>query len=310
MSLSALIAEAGGTIHSLEVTADVTLGEDKEAGGFKLTGIKLTVRGEVEGLDEAGFKDAAEKAKAGCPISKAPRRASRSAHAASRTPAPRRARTLGLRNGSRWSPSSGTAPVQEVVLDDGVDALVAGVVRRVAVAVALDEHARVELAGSASAHFSGVAGSRLVPSTRIGAAPSPRMSAAPRSTSPRCRGTPVIAQAKIRPKVGEASSKAGKSDGTFVERDRRRVVEAVDRVVGLDRVVGVGPVGVARGVGVGELHQRRALALERGGERGAQQEPVVAVVERRDDAVERVADRRARGRPPAAAAPRSSRAGR
>ena len=71
MQLSALIAEAGGTPQSLEVTADVALGEDKEAGGFKLTGIKLTVRGEVEGLDEAGFKDAAEKAKAGCPISKA-----------------------------------------------------------------------------------------------------------------------------------------------------------------------------------------------------------------------------------------------
>ena len=71
MQLSALVAEAGGTPQSLEVTADVSLGEDKEAGGFKLTGIKLTVRGEVEGLDEAGFKEAAEKAKAGCPISKA-----------------------------------------------------------------------------------------------------------------------------------------------------------------------------------------------------------------------------------------------
>ncbi len=71
MQLSALIAEAGGTPQSLEVNADVSLGEDKEAGGFKLTGIKLTVRGEVEGLDEAGFKDAAQKAKESCPISKA-----------------------------------------------------------------------------------------------------------------------------------------------------------------------------------------------------------------------------------------------
>ncbi|WP_374454470.1 OsmC family peroxiredoxin [Nocardioides sp.] len=71
MSLSNLVTEAGGTVHSLDVTADVTLGPDKEAGGFKLTRIKLTARGEVEGLDEAGFKDAAEKAKAGCPISKA-----------------------------------------------------------------------------------------------------------------------------------------------------------------------------------------------------------------------------------------------
>ena len=71
MQLSALIAEAGGTPQSLEVTADVSLGADPADGGFKLTGITLTVRGEVEGLDEAGFKDAAEKAKAGCPISKA-----------------------------------------------------------------------------------------------------------------------------------------------------------------------------------------------------------------------------------------------
>jgi osmotically inducible protein OsmC len=71
MQLSANIAEAGGTPQSLDVKADVTLGPDKADGGFKLTGITLTVRGEVEGLDEAGFADAAEKAKAGCPVSKA-----------------------------------------------------------------------------------------------------------------------------------------------------------------------------------------------------------------------------------------------
>ena len=71
LQLAALVAAAGGTPQSLEVTADVELGEDKDAGGFKLTGITLTVRGEVDGLDEAGFKDAAEKAKASCPVSKA-----------------------------------------------------------------------------------------------------------------------------------------------------------------------------------------------------------------------------------------------
>ena len=71
MSISKLLTEAGGTVHALDVSADVTLGPDKEAGGFKLTGIKLTARGEVEGLDDAAFKEAAEKAKAGCPISKA-----------------------------------------------------------------------------------------------------------------------------------------------------------------------------------------------------------------------------------------------
>jgi len=71
MQFSALIAEAGGTPQSLEVTADVSLGPDKADGGFRLTGIALKVVGEVEGLDEAGFKKAAEAAKAGCPVSKA-----------------------------------------------------------------------------------------------------------------------------------------------------------------------------------------------------------------------------------------------
>jgi osmotically inducible protein OsmC len=71
MSLSNLVTEAGGTVQALDVSAAVTLGADQEAGGFKLTGITLTVRGEVDGLDEAGFKTAAEKAKADCPISKA-----------------------------------------------------------------------------------------------------------------------------------------------------------------------------------------------------------------------------------------------
>ena len=70
MSLSGGIANAGGTPVALDVQADVTLGPDPD-GGFRLTGIKLTVRGEVEGLDAAGFEKAAQAAKAGCPVSKA-----------------------------------------------------------------------------------------------------------------------------------------------------------------------------------------------------------------------------------------------
>ena len=70
MQLSALIGEAGGTPVALEVTADVTLAPDP-AGGFRISGIALTVRGEVEGLDEAGFLKAADDAKATCPVSKA-----------------------------------------------------------------------------------------------------------------------------------------------------------------------------------------------------------------------------------------------
>jgi osmotically inducible protein OsmC len=70
MQLSALVAQAGGTPQALDVQADVSLGPDP-AGGFKLTGIKLTVRGEVDGLNAEQFAQAAQTAKEGCPISKA-----------------------------------------------------------------------------------------------------------------------------------------------------------------------------------------------------------------------------------------------
>jgi osmotically inducible protein OsmC len=70
MQLSALIGQAGGTPQSLDVRADVTLGPDP-AGGFRLTGIKLTVRGEVDGLDADGFAKVAQQAKESCPVSKA-----------------------------------------------------------------------------------------------------------------------------------------------------------------------------------------------------------------------------------------------
>src|SRR5438309_2614935 len=63
MQLSALIGQAGGTPEALDVQADVTLGPDP-AGGFKLTGIKLTVRGEVDGLTSEQFREAAQAAKA------------------------------------------------------------------------------------------------------------------------------------------------------------------------------------------------------------------------------------------------------
>ena len=69
MALSNEIGKAGGTTQSLEVTADVTLGQ--QDGAPTITSIKLTVRGEVEGLDAAGFTAAAQAAKAGCPVSRA-----------------------------------------------------------------------------------------------------------------------------------------------------------------------------------------------------------------------------------------------
>ena len=70
MALSAQIGRAGGTPQALDVQADVSLGPDP-AGGSRLTGIKLTVRGEVAGLDDAQFAKVAQDAKVGCPVSKA-----------------------------------------------------------------------------------------------------------------------------------------------------------------------------------------------------------------------------------------------
>ncbi|GGC04750.1 OsmC family peroxiredoxin [Cellulomonas carbonis] len=70
MQLSALIGQAGGTPQSLEVSADVSFAPDP-AGGFHIDGIQLTVRGEVDGLDEEGFLAAAREAKDTCPVSKA-----------------------------------------------------------------------------------------------------------------------------------------------------------------------------------------------------------------------------------------------
>ncbi|KRC64435.1 peroxiredoxin [Aeromicrobium sp. Root236] len=70
MSLAGQLGARDATPLSMEIRADVTLGPDPE-GGFKITGITLTVRGEADGIDEAGFLEAAEAAKVGCPVSKA-----------------------------------------------------------------------------------------------------------------------------------------------------------------------------------------------------------------------------------------------
>jgi osmotically inducible protein OsmC len=70
MALSNELTQAGGTVNSLVTEASVTLGPDP-AGGVRISGIKLTVRGQVAGLDGDAFAKAAEAAKVGCPVSKA-----------------------------------------------------------------------------------------------------------------------------------------------------------------------------------------------------------------------------------------------
>ncbi len=70
MQLSAMIAQAGATPGSLDVNAAVSLGPDP-AGGFAISGIRLTVVGQVDGLDSLEFQKVADAAKASCPVSKA-----------------------------------------------------------------------------------------------------------------------------------------------------------------------------------------------------------------------------------------------
>ncbi len=69
MALSHELASAGHTPKRVSTTAAVTL--DKVPDGFGITKIILTTEGEVPGIDEKTFIDFAQKAKVGCPISKA-----------------------------------------------------------------------------------------------------------------------------------------------------------------------------------------------------------------------------------------------
>jgi len=66
MALSHGLAQAGNPPEKLETSATVTF-----QPGEGITRGALTVRGTVPGLDEDGFKAAAEDAKANCPVSKA-----------------------------------------------------------------------------------------------------------------------------------------------------------------------------------------------------------------------------------------------
>ncbi|MFE6761659.1 OsmC family protein [Streptomyces sp. NPDC057689] len=66
MALSHGLSGAGTPPVRLDTKADVTF-----QPGTGITGIHLTVVGDVPGLDEAGFVKAAEDAKANCPVSQA-----------------------------------------------------------------------------------------------------------------------------------------------------------------------------------------------------------------------------------------------
>jgi osmotically inducible protein OsmC len=69
MSLANKLEQAGTAPEALDVSAEVGL--DRAEGGLAITRIELTVRGKVDGVDDAAFREAAEQAKQACPVSRA-----------------------------------------------------------------------------------------------------------------------------------------------------------------------------------------------------------------------------------------------
>jgi lipoyl-dependent peroxiredoxin len=69
MALSHTLAQAGTPAQRLFVSA--TCAFEPVGGGYKITTMDLDVRGQVPGLDEAGFAKVAQQAEQGCPVSNA-----------------------------------------------------------------------------------------------------------------------------------------------------------------------------------------------------------------------------------------------
>jgi lipoyl-dependent peroxiredoxin len=67
MALSGILGDKGTPPEKLEVSATVTFAQAES--GYKVASSALTVQGTVPGIGEATFKQAAEQAKDGCPIS-------------------------------------------------------------------------------------------------------------------------------------------------------------------------------------------------------------------------------------------------
>ena len=68
MALSMILGEAGLTAESIDTTAEVTL--DKQPDGFAITAVHLILKAKVPGASNEQFLELANKAKAGCPVSK------------------------------------------------------------------------------------------------------------------------------------------------------------------------------------------------------------------------------------------------
>jgi osmotically inducible protein OsmC len=69
MALAAGLAREGTPPTRLESEAKTTF--DKVGEGFAITKIELKIRGQVDGIDDAAFRQAADGAKENCPVSHA-----------------------------------------------------------------------------------------------------------------------------------------------------------------------------------------------------------------------------------------------
>jgi osmotically inducible protein OsmC len=69
MALSNMLAEEGHTAESVKTTAKVSL--RMVDGNPTIARIDLVTEGRIPGIDQQQFTDYAEKAKAGCPVSRA-----------------------------------------------------------------------------------------------------------------------------------------------------------------------------------------------------------------------------------------------
>ena len=68
MALSLILSEAKLTAEQMDTTAEVAL--DKVGDGYAITSVHLSLKGKVPGASAEKFQELAEKAKAGCPVSK------------------------------------------------------------------------------------------------------------------------------------------------------------------------------------------------------------------------------------------------
>jgi lipoyl-dependent peroxiredoxin len=69
MALAHGLAQGGTPAKRLESEATATF--DEAGDGFRMTTMRISIRGQVEGLDEDAFRRAAEDAKENCPVSQA-----------------------------------------------------------------------------------------------------------------------------------------------------------------------------------------------------------------------------------------------